>query len=136
LVTDVDIATMGQVYQLRMELAEMTSRLSPVEITAAQLAGMEEIARRSKEVVANPAPRAFAQLNIDFFEARIALSANEPLREISRLLYYQTSRIWLQSISAHRIELQEEAHIFDREVEDFLRALKLGDLQAATLIHR
>ena len=75
-------------------------------------------------------------MNLDFFLAHVALIGNAPLRAITEQLYYRTARIWLQSVSASRLELIEEVRIFDREIEDFVAALRLGDLRAAAMIHR
>ena len=57
-----------------------------------------------------------------------------PLREISERLYFQTFRIWLQSVP--RLNLADEAAIFQREVADILDALRIGDLEAVGHIRR
>lgn len=134
IVTDVDIEALAQVYQLRMELAEMIGRLSPVPPDARTVQAFRDLFRRGRELVENPDPRAFGQLNMDFFQALLLLSDNEPFREISERLYYRTARIWLKSIS--KLNLAEEAAIFAREIEDILRAVEIGDLEAAGYIRR
>jgi DNA-binding GntR family transcriptional regulator len=136
IVTDVEIGELIQVYRLRTALAELAGRIDPVAPDPELMAEFEALAARAKTLVAEPDPRGFAQLNIDFFEAHMALTSNEPLREISRRLYYQTHRIWLKSVSARRIDLLEEMQVFDREVEDYVRALRIGDLEAAAHVHR
>ncbi|WP_127902823.1 GntR family transcriptional regulator [Solirhodobacter olei] len=136
LVTDVEIEELIQVYRLRTELAELAGLLDPVPPDAKLIASLDGLVARAKALVARPDPRGFAQLNIDFFEAHMALTANEPLREISRRLYYQTHRIWLKSVTSRRIDLVEEVQVFDREVEDYVRALRIGDLEAAAHVHR
>jgi DNA-binding GntR family transcriptional regulator len=87
-------------------------------------------------LIAEPEPRAFCTLNLDFFQAHAALIGNAPLRAITEQLYYRTARIWLQTVSASRLELIDEVRIFDREIEDFIAALKVGDPRAAAMIHR
>lgn len=134
IVSDVDIEALTQVYQMRMELAELIGKLSPIKPTSALVERFRELHERSRELIAAPDARAFAQLNMDFFHALLRLTANEPLREISERLYYQTSRIWLKSI-AH-MNLAEEVTIFSREVADILAALEIGDLEAAGHIRR
>lgn len=136
IVTDVDIEELTQVFRLRTALAELPGKLDPVRPDPAMMAEFEALVDRARALVEAPDARAFAQLNIDFFEAHMRLTANEPLREISRRLYYQTHRIWLQSVSARRIDLLEEMQVFDHEVEDYVSALRIGDLEAAALIHR
>ncbi len=134
LVTDVDIETLAQTYRLRMELAELLGRLDPVADTAFAADRMEDCLRRISALERAPDPRAFAQVNIDFFHALMALTENEPLREISERLYYRTTRIWIRSI--HRIDLAEEVSIFRREVADTLAAVRIGDMAAVGHIRR
>lgn len=135
-VTDVNIDELAQTYRLRLELAELTGKLDPVAPDAELWAEFRALSARSKALLRDPDPRRFAQLNMDFFLALLRLTANEPLREISERLYFQTTRIWLKSVFASRIDLSDEVDVFDREVHDILRALEIGDLHAAALIQR
>lgn len=134
IVSDVDIDALTQVYQLRMELAELLGKLSPVAPSEETIALFRSLHARSLHLVETPDPRAFAELNMEFFHALIRLTDNEPLRAISERLYYQTSRIWLKAIP--RIDLAEEVAIFSREIADILTAVELGDLEAAGHIRR
>ncbi len=135
-VTDVDIEELEQTYRLRMELAELTGKLSPTPPDPALMTEFRTLSTRAKQIVRHPEPRAFAQLNMDFFLALLQLTRNEPLREISERLYFQTTRIWLKSVFASVIDLKDEVEVFDREIDDILTALELNDLQAASLIQR
>lgn len=135
-VTDVEIGELIQTYQLRLELAELTGKLSAVAPDEALWQDFRALSARSKAMIDVPDPRRFAQLNMDFFLALLRLTANEPLKEICERLYFQTTRIWLKSVFASRIDLADEVDIFDREVHDILRALEIGDLHAAALIQR
>lgn len=136
MVTDPDIDELTQVYRLRLELAEIGGRLEPRAPTPQQIAGFEALLARSRALADRPEAQAFAELNIDFFRAHLELIGNEPLRAITGRLYYQTTRIWLKSVSTSRIDLIEEAAFFHREIEDMVGALRNGDLEAAALIHR
>src|SRR3546814_16349540 len=78
--------------------------------------------------------KAFARLNADFFYELSAMTGNGPLQEISERLYFQTFRIWLQSVP--RLTLADEAAIFQREIADILDALRIGDLEAVGHIRR
>lgn len=135
-VTDVHIEELVQTYQLRLELAELTGRLEPIAPDAALWSEFRAMSAQSKALIANPDPRRFARLNVDFFLCLLRLTANEPLREISGRLYFQTTRIWLKSVFASRIDLRDEVNVFDREIDDILRALEVGDLHSAALIQR
>jgi len=135
-VTDVEIEELAQTYRLRLELAELTGRLEPVAPDAALWSEFRTLSASSKTLIKSPDPRRFAQINVEFFQCLQRLTANEPLREISGRLYFQTTRIWLKSVFSSRIDLRDEIQIFDREAEDILRALEMGDLHSAALIQR
>ena len=134
IVTDVDIDALSQVYQLRMELAELLGKLSPVPPNEETITIFRDLSDRCRRLADKPDPRQFAQINMDFFHALMRLTNSEPLREISERLYYQTTRIWLKSIS--HLDLKDETIVFAREVADILAAVELGDLEAAGHIRR
>jgi DNA-binding GntR family transcriptional regulator len=139
IVTDIDIRALEQVYRLRVELAELIGRLAPVRPDAGRLAAFREALQRCEALEAEPDPRAFSRLNMDFFHLLNGLTANEPLREISERLYYQTARIWLQTAATlNRFSqmLHEEIRIFHREVADIVAAVEIGDLVSVGHIRR
>jgi DNA-binding GntR family transcriptional regulator len=139
IVTDIEIGELEQVYQLRVELAEMVGKLSPVPPDDAKIAAFRRQLARCEALLDQPDAREFARINMDFFHLFNSLSANEPLREISERLYYQTTRIWLKTASrfAHYQEmLRDEIVIFHREVADIAAAVEVGDLKAAGHIRR
>lgn len=135
-VTDVDLRELVQTYRVRLELAEMIGRLDPVAPSPALVAEFRALKARSKALRDDPDPRRFARLNMDFFIALMRLTANQPLREMSERLYFRTTRIWLKSVFASLIDLADEVEVFDREIGDILRAVEIGDLEAAALIRR
>lgn len=134
MVTDADVEELRQVYQLRMELSELIGKLSPTVPNPEMRALFGDLHARSRELAETPDPRRFAEINMEFFHALMSLTENEPLREISERLYYQTTRIWLKNIS--RMDLREETEIFLREVTDILSAVEIGDLAAVGHIRR
>jgi len=73
---------------------------------------------------------------MDLFEAQMKLSGNAPLREICQRLYYATKRIWIKSAVAAELDLHEEYYMFDRELEDVISALEIGDLEALGSIQK
>ena len=134
LVTDIELSELYQVYQLRMELAELIGRLSPVQPDTAALGNLRELLERCGVLETKPNIREFARLNMLLFHAITDLSANEPLREISERLYYRTTRIWLSSVSGDN--LNEEIAIFRREIADVVAAAEIGDIEAIGHIRR
>ena len=135
-VTDADFSELEQTYRLRMELAELIGKLSPKAPDPTLIAEFRSLSVRSKAMIGATEPRAFAQLNMDFFQALLQLTDNDPLREISERLYFQTTRIWLKLVFASTIDLDEEVRMVDREIDDIRAAVELGDMQAAALIWR
>jgi len=134
LVTDVDLDELEQVYQLRMELNELTGWLSPTKVDAALLEAFERMRQRAKDLRKAPDLQDFARLNIDFFHVFQRLSENRPLRDQAEKLFYQTCRIWLTLIPD--ADLHQEVGIFCDEIEEVARAVERRDLQAAALIRR
>ncbi|MFZ2101917.1 MAG: GntR family transcriptional regulator [Oricola sp.] len=139
IVTDIDVDELEQVYQLRIELAELVGKLAPIAPDASKKAAFRALLARCDALVAKPDPREFALINMDFFHLLNSLTGNEPLREISERLYYQTTRIWLKTASRlerYEAMLAEEINIFHREVADIVAAVELGDLSVVGHIRR
>lgn len=133
-VTDVDIDSLAQVFQLRMELAELLGKLDPIPRSEADLARVRALLVRCDKLLKKPDPKAYARLNMDFFQELGAMVGNAPLREISERLYYLTTRIWLKSVP--HLNLPDEIEVFRRELADILQAMEVGDLEAVGHIRR
>ena len=133
-VTDVELGDLTQVYQLRMELAELIGKLDPVPRSTGDIARVGGLVARCDALLEAPDPDIFARINMDFFQELAAMIGNEPLREISERLYYQTARIWLKSVP--HLNLRDEIVVFRREVADILAAMEVGDLEAVGHIRR
>ena len=133
IVTDVDIEELQQVYHLRMELAELIGKLSPLPRTAADLDRIRALIQRC-EADANPDQRAFLRLNMDFFYELTAMTGNQPLREISERLYFQVARVVLKMMP--QLGLAEEFTAFRREMEEVLAAAEIGDWESIGHIRR
>jgi DNA-binding GntR family transcriptional regulator len=133
-VTDVDIDSLAQVFQLRMELAELLGKLDPIPRGDDDLARVRALLVRCDKLLKKPDPKAYARLNMDFFQELGAMVGNAPLREISERLYYLTTRIWLKSVP--HLNLPDEIEVFRREMADILQAMEVGDLEAVGHIRR
>ena len=133
-VTDVDIDSLAQVFQLRMELAELLGKLDPIPRSDNDLARVRALVVRCDKLLKKPDPKAYARLNMDFFQELGAMVGNAPLREISERLYYLTTRIWLKSVP--HLNLPDEITVFRREMADILQAMEVGDLEAVGHIRR
>jgi DNA-binding GntR family transcriptional regulator len=133
-VTRVELDELAQIYGLRMELAVLMGRLSPIARSPADLDRIRALIARCDALSREPEFKAFSRLNMDFFSEISAMTGNAPLREISERLYFQISRIWLQMMP--KLNLAEEFANFRREMEDVLAAAEAGDLEAVGHIRR
>jgi DNA-binding GntR family transcriptional regulator len=139
IVTDIKVEDLAQVYELRVELAELVGKLSPATIDDALVDRFREIRQRCDRMVRKGDPREFSRINMEFFHLFNSLTANGPLRQISERLYYQTARIWLKTASrlrGYEQLLNNEFVIFQREVADITEAVELGDLATAGHVRR
>jgi DNA-binding GntR family transcriptional regulator len=134
LVTDVDIEELQQVYHLRLELALLIGRLSPIPRTAADLDRIRALIARCDSALLNPDQRAFLRLNMDFFYELTAMTGNQPLREISERLYFQVARVVLKLMP--QLGLVEEFIAFRREMMEVLAAAEIGDWESIGHIRR
>jgi DNA-binding GntR family transcriptional regulator len=133
-VTDADLATLLPVYRLRMELAELIGKLDPLPRTEDDLARVRSLLDRCDRMLVDPHPKAYAHLNMDFFQELSLMTGNQPLREISERLYFLTHRIWVKSMP--HLNLRDEFIVFRREMADILAAMEVGDLEAVGHIRR
>ncbi len=139
IVTDIEVEELAQVYELRVELAELVGKLSSVPIDDALVKRFRDIRNRCDQMVRKADPREFARINMEFFHLYNSLTNNVPLREFSERLYYQTTRIWLKTASrlrGYEALLLNEFIIFQREVVDITEAVENGDLAAAGHLRR
>jgi DNA-binding GntR family transcriptional regulator len=134
IVTSISFETLSQVYQLRLELAVLIGRLTPVPRGAEDLARVRALLARFDDLESTPDPKALSRLNMDFYQELRAMTGNIPLRDISDRLYFMTHRIWMASLP--HLYLQDEIVIFRREVADILAAMEIGDLDAVGYIRR
>ena len=135
-VTDVDIEALEQTYQLRMELAELLGVLGPTPPDPALWDRLQLLSAEVRALANAPDARRFGELNMEFFHEFHGITSNLPLREICERLFLQTARIWLKSMAAARIDVAAEVRIFADEIDEVLRALAIGDVRSAALIHR
>ncbi|MBZ4022865.1 GntR family transcriptional regulator [Rhodobacter sp. TJ_12] len=136
LVTDLDLAELAQVYRLRKDLALLQVALDPVAPTSELVARVTALGLRAQALKSAPSAREFMLLDRDMFLTLLDTTANAPLQQMSERLYFRTARIWLQQVTASRIDLMQEIEIYVREVADILAALRLGDLDAVGHLRR
>ncbi|PSJ52671.1 GntR family transcriptional regulator [Kumtagia ephedrae] len=134
IVTDVDIEELQQVYHLRLELATLTGKLSPIPRTAADLDRIRALIARCDAALLNPDQRVFLRLNMEFVAEITAITGNQPLREVSERLYVQVARVVLKMMP--QLGLVEEFTAFRNEMAEVLAAAEIGDLESIGHIRR
>ncbi|WP_179213843.1 GntR family transcriptional regulator [Rhizobium sullae] len=134
IVTDPDINEVVQIYHLRMELALLIGKLSPVPRDAKDLERIRSLIARCDAAMQNPTQKAFLLLNMAFFAEIRAFTGNLPLREISERLYYQVVRVVLKMMP--KLGLAEEFAAFRSEMQAVLSAAEIGDWEAIGYIRR
>jgi DNA-binding GntR family transcriptional regulator len=136
IVTDIEMEELEQVYRLRKELVLLQTSLDVVPTDAAYIERIKALWARAEALKTAPSAKAFSTLDRDMFLTLLELTANEPLRTMSKRLYFRTARIWLQQVTASKIDLMLEIEVYAREARDILGALELGDLDAVGHMRR
>jgi DNA-binding GntR family transcriptional regulator len=134
IVTDVDIEALSQVYRLRMELAPLLGSLDPIPRTARDLDRIRAMIAECDALMERGDARAFLRLNMAFVQEVNAMTANQPLRQISERLYIQVARVVLKMMP--ELGLAAEFRAFRREMEEVLAAAEIGDWDAIGHIRR
>jgi DNA-binding GntR family transcriptional regulator len=134
IVTDIKIDALAQVFQLRLELDGLIGRLAPVMRAPDDIARIRKLLEEVDALACAPDSKRFARLNMLFFFELTAMTSNEPLRQISERLFFQTTRIWLKTVP--HLNLSDEIAIFRQEIADVLAAVEVGALEAVGSIRR
>jgi DNA-binding GntR family transcriptional regulator len=135
IVTTVELKRLKEVYALRSRLYEFLGDLSPtLRVSEQQLALLDDLRARAAAMRGCYDPVELARLYNTFQDLMLGLITNEPLREISELLYYQTARVWLQILPD--LDWEHEVSFVVDEFEQVAGALAQGDVQRVGEIRR
>ncbi len=127
-VSEVDIKTFKDIYELRMRLAENMGDLSPIQPTPATIETLKNLRSRAKSLVDAPKDlTAYACLCNELHELIIAGIGNVALREMTDLLYYRVARTWLSYLG--NLDWRDELQILHRECSEILLAMEIGDMR-------
>lgn len=134
IVTDVDFEELSEVYMLRIELAALMGKLSPIPRKTKDLERMDAIYARSEQVLENPDLTDFARLSLEFQMELTSMIGNVPLRKTARRLYFQTGRIWLTTLQ--KSALPDEIRVLQDEMREIMAAMRLNDLETVGYVAR
>lgn len=130
IVTDIDLKTFKQIYDLRKRLAELMGELSPVEITPDYITKIDVLVDRTRNLADKTG--AFDELALianDLQQLLSDLTGNAPLCEITELMYYRVARIWYTFLPqfgwerAHASQLNELENIRAAMVDNDIRSV-------------
>jgi DNA-binding GntR family transcriptional regulator len=130
IVTDIDLKTFKQIYDLRKRLAELMGELSPVEITPDYITKIDVLVDRTRNLADKTG--AFDELALianDLQQLLSDLTGNAPLCEITELMYYRVARIWYTFLPqfgwerAHAGQLNELENIRSAMVDNDIRSV-------------
>lgn len=128
IVSEVDIKTFKDIYELRMRLAEMMGDLAAINPDITTIQALKNLRDRVETLVEAPRDlKTYARLCNELHELIIAQIGNSALREITDLLYYRSARTWLSYLG--NLEWQEEVQILHHECSEILLAMELGDVR-------
>lgn len=128
IVSEVDINTFKDIYELRMRLAELMGDLSPGKSAPGTIEALRDLCTRVENLRNKPRDlTAYARLCNELHALIIAQIGNAALREMTDLLYYRASRTWL--IYLAKLDWLEEMRILSRECSDILLAMEIDDMR-------
>ncbi len=128
IVTEVDIKTFKDIYELRMRLAELMGDLSPGSSAPHTIEALRDLRSRVETLRNKPKDlTAYARLCNELHAIIVAQIGNAALREMTDLLYYRAARTWL--IYLGKLDWHEEMQILYRECSDILLAMEIDDMR-------
>ena len=133
-VTDIDIKTMKEVYDLRMYLTELISELSPRMISNEHISKLEALLSRTKLMYDVPDSQAYGRLCNELHEVLISLVGSTPLREITDNLYYRSARIWITFLP--NLVWSDVIHDQEMETAEIIAAMKRNDIRGVVQVRR
>ena len=134
IVKDIDLKTLKEVYDLRMHLAELMGELSPKELTQQQLDALGQLLKDAKELKKQVDYEAYARLCNNLEDVILSMIGSTPLREITDILYYRVSRIWLTFLP--HLNWKEMVNFQEKEISAIIKAVRRDDLKEVGQIRR
>ena len=134
IVRSIDMMYLKQVYALRLKLIDLIAELSHVHVSDADLPGLERLLEQASALRDDRAPQELARVYLRYNEALTRAIGNEPLREITDRLFYQTSRVWVQLLP--EMDWHEEVDAIVEEIGAVCAGLRARDLKRVADVRR
>jgi DNA-binding GntR family transcriptional regulator len=133
-VTTIDFKDLLDIYYVRATLAEAIGNSEPVPPQPSVFDTLDDLAVRCDELSEGVDLRAFGEINIGLHSQILTVIRNQPLREISDRLFFQTARIWFQILP--RFSWERAVMELRHEIEEVRQTMSRNDLKAVGLVHR
>ncbi|MGB1009551.1 MAG: GntR family transcriptional regulator [Thiolinea sp.] len=134
IVTDINLKTLKEIYDLRMRLAELMGELSPAVLTDEHSAALEQQLEKVRALHGTHDYEGYARLCNDLEEIILTMIGSEPLREITDLFYYRVSRIWFTFLP--QLDWDEMVAFQEKEIISLLDAVRRNDMKGVGQIRR
>jgi DNA-binding GntR family transcriptional regulator len=130
----VDVKYLREVYALRLRLVELMGELSPRPLPQESIVRIQDLSAQCEQMVDSYDLENLGRLYNTFHTEILHTIGNDPLRNISDQLYYQTSRVWLQILPD--LNWNEEVKYVCEEIKEVIDALQAGDMKNLAQIRR
>jgi DNA-binding GntR family transcriptional regulator len=132
IVTHINLKTLKDTYELRIRQTLLIGELTPAPVLDSHPQQIQALIHRLRGLMRRQDIMEYARINNDFHEIFLTLIGNEPLREITDLLYYRVARIWVSFLGYG--DWKEEMQILRTEFESTKEALQRKDSRLASSI--
>ena len=132
-VTGVDIKSFSDGYDLRIELAGLIGKLSPIPCDHQHVETIMQLRKRCEGLGEKGNAEEFWSINHALHEFINSLIGNRELAYLHSLYYYKVSRFWYQLA---RENWQQEVQMLRSELNELLEAARSGDMSAVGYVHR
>ena len=133
-VTDIDIKTFKEIYDLRLYLTELTAEIVPLDVESKHTDAVESLLEKTKKLYVLHDRVEYARVCNELHSVLMSLIGSEPLREICDKLYYHSSRVWF-SLLPH---LDWNQIVKDQEMEtsEMLAVMNRNDIRGVVQVRR
>ena len=134
IVTGIDMKELKDIYDIRMMLIGTIDNFSTNIIQPIHIKETEKIIKKAKLLFKNKHAIKYAILCNKLEDIILNLISNEPLREITDILYYRVARIWFTFLP--NMNWEHVIKIFLKELNEVLIALKKNDIKKLGIVRK
>jgi len=134
IVTGIDMKELKDIYDIRMILIGTINNFSTNNIQPKDIKMVENIIKKAKLLYKNKDAIKYAILCNELEDIILNLINNEPLREITDILYYRVARIWFTFLP--NMNWEHVIKIFLKELNEVLNALKKNDIKKLGFVRK